>query len=59
LTILAVSLQPSFIAFSAFAKGTSGKISFFRKRMAGVYHNSAYIIDTDGSEGLYRKMHIG
>jgi N-carbamoylputrescine amidase len=27
--------------------------------MAGVYHNSAYIIDTDGSEaGLYRKMHI-
>jgi predicted amidohydrolase len=32
---------------------------FFEKRMAGVYHNSAYIIDTDGSEaGLYRKMHI-
>jgi predicted amidohydrolase len=26
--------------------------------MAGVYHNSAYIIDTDGSAGLYRKMHI-
>jgi N-carbamoylputrescine amidase len=27
--------------------------------MAGIYHNSAYIIDTDGSEaGLYRKMHI-
>jgi predicted amidohydrolase len=25
--------------------------------MAGVYHNSAYIIDTDGSEA-YRKMHI-
>jgi N-carbamoylputrescine amidase len=26
--------------------------------MAGVYHNSAYIIDTDGSEAAYRKMHI-
>jgi N-carbamoylputrescine amidase len=27
--------------------------------MSGVYHNSAYIIDTDGSQaGLYRKMHI-
>jgi hypothetical protein len=34
-------------------------VPFFEKRMAGVYHNSAYIIDTDGSEaGLYRKMHI-
>lgn len=27
--------------------------------MTGIYHNSAYIIDTDGTEsGLYRKMHI-
>jgi N-carbamoylputrescine amidase len=28
--------------------------------MAGIYHNSAYIIDTDGSESwfIYRKMHI-
>jgi N-carbamoylputrescine amidase len=27
--------------------------------MAGIYHNSAYIIDFDGSEaGLYHKMHI-
>ncbi len=34
-------------------------VPFFEKRMAGVYHNSAYIIDNDGSEaGLYRKMHI-
>ena len=34
-------------------------VPFFEKRMAGIYHNSAYIIDTDGSEaGLYRKMHI-
>lgn len=34
-------------------------IPFFEKRMSGIYHNSAYIIDTDGSQsGLYRKMHI-
>mgnify|MGYP006209372891 CR=1 FL=1 len=34
-------------------------VPFFEKRMAGIYHNSAYIINTDGSEaGLYRKMHI-
>ncbi len=31
----------------------------FEKRAAGVYHNSAAIIDADGSLlGLYRKMHI-
>ena len=34
-------------------------VPFFEKRAAGLYHNSAYIIDTDGSQaGLYRKMHI-
>ncbi len=34
-------------------------IPFFEKRAAGVYHNSACIFDTDGSQaGLYRKMHI-
>ena len=34
-------------------------VPFFEKRMAGIYHNSAYIINTDGTEaGLYRKMHI-
>lgn len=33
--------------------------SIFEKRAAGVYHNSAAIIDADGSLlGLYRKMHI-
>ena len=51
----------SFIAFSALAKELEVVIivPFFEKRMAGIYHNSAYIIDTDGSEaGLYRKMHI-
>ncbi len=31
----------------------------FERRAAGVYHNSAAIIDADGSiAGLYRKMHI-
>jgi len=51
----------SFIAFSSLAKelGIVIIVPFFEKRMAGIYHNSAYIIDTDGSEaGLYRKMHI-
>lgn len=51
----------SFIAFSALAKelGVVIIVPFFEKRMAGIYHNSAYIIDIDGTEaGLYRKMHI-
>ena len=51
----------SFIVFSALAKelGVVIIVPFFEKRMAGIYHNSAYIIDTDGTEaGLYRKMHI-
>ena len=51
----------SFKAFSELAKelGVVIIVPFFEKRMSGVYHNSAYIIDTDGSEaGLYRKMHI-
>jgi N-carbamoylputrescine amidase len=33
--------------------------SLFERRTAGVYHNTATIIDADGSLlGLYRKMHI-
>ena len=33
--------------------------SLFEKRAAGVYHNTAPIIDADGSLlGIYRKMHI-
>lgn len=51
----------SFTAFSALAKELKVAliIPFFEKRMSGVYHNSAYIIDTDGTQaGLYRKMHI-
>jgi len=33
--------------------------SLFEKRTAGLYHNTAAIIETDGSiKGIYRKMHI-
>src|SRR5579862_4925848 len=33
--------------------------SLFERRAAGVYHNTAVVIDTDGALlGLYRKMHI-
>lgn len=33
--------------------------SVFERRAAGIYHNSAVVIDTDGSLlGTYRKMHI-
>ncbi len=33
--------------------------SLFEKRMKGLYHNTAAVIDADGSLlGLYRKMHI-
>jgi N-carbamoylputrescine amidase len=33
--------------------------SLFERRAAGLYHNTAAVIDTDGSiMGIYRKMHI-
>ena len=33
--------------------------SFFERRTAGVFHNTAVVFDTDGDEvGRYRKMHI-
>jgi N-carbamoylputrescine amidase len=33
--------------------------SLFEKRVAGLYHNTAVVIDADGSLlGMYRKMHI-
>jgi N-carbamoylputrescine amidase len=33
--------------------------SLFEKRASGLYHNTAAIIETDGSiKGIYRKMHI-
>lgn len=33
--------------------------SIFERRMAGVFHNTAFVVDADGSLlGMYRKMHI-
>ncbi|MCA9165117.1 MAG: acyltransferase, partial [Planctomycetales bacterium] len=33
--------------------------SFFERRTAGVYHNTAVVFDADGTQaGVYRKMHI-
>ena len=52
---------PSTDAFQAFAKKHRVVVvaSLFEKRAAGLYHNTAAVIDADGSLlGIYRKMHI-
>jgi N-carbamoylputrescine amidase len=52
---------PSTAAFQALAKEHQVVIiaSLFERRAAGLYHNTAAIIDADGSLlGCYRKMHI-
>ena len=52
---------PSTAAFQKIARKHKVVIiaSLFEKRTAGVYHNTAAIIDADGSLlGIYRKMHI-
>jgi N-carbamoylputrescine amidase len=52
---------PSTDAFGKLAKkqGMVVVASLFEKRAAGVYHNTAAVIDADGSLlGIYRKMHI-
>ena len=52
---------PSTEAFQKIAKKYKSVIvaSLFEKRAAGVYHNTAVIIDADGALlGRYRKMHI-
>jgi len=52
---------PSTKAFQKLARQYKAVIvaSLFEKRAAGLYHNTAAIIDADGSLlGLYRKMHI-
>jgi N-carbamoylputrescine amidase len=52
---------PSTAAFQKLARKHKVVIvaSLFEKRTAGVYHNTAVIIDADGSLlGKYRKMHI-
>ena len=52
---------PTTETFSRLARELSVVIvaSLFERRAAGVYHNTAAVIDADGSlAGLYRKMHI-
>ncbi|WP_417847551.1 carbon-nitrogen hydrolase [Thalassoglobus sp.] len=52
---------PSTEAFSQLAKklGIVIVASLFEKRAAGLYHNTAVVLDADGSNlGMYRKMHI-
>jgi N-carbamoylputrescine amidase len=52
---------PSTDAFQKLAKkhGVVVIASLFEKRAAGLYHNTAVMIDADGAIlGLYRKMHI-
>ena len=52
---------PTTEALAAVAKEKSVAlvVSVFERRAAGVYHNSAVVIDADGSMlGRYRKMHI-
>ena len=52
---------PSTAAFQKLAKkrGVVIVASLFERRAAGLYHNTAAIIDADGSLlGIYRKMHI-
>ena len=52
---------PSTDAFCKLAKKYRAVIvaSLFEKRAAGVYHNTAAVIDADGAlMGVYRKMHI-
>ena len=52
---------PSTDAFSKLARRYGAVIvaSLFEKRAKGLYHNTAAVIDADGSlMGIYRKMHI-
>lgn len=52
---------PTTAAFSRLARQHRVVIiaSLFERRAAGIYHNSAAILDADGSLlGVYRKMHI-
>src|SRR5258708_14648219 len=52
---------PTTKAFQKLAKENRVVViaSLFEKRASGVYHNTAAVIDADGSLlGLYRKMHI-
>jgi N-carbamoylputrescine amidase len=47
------------LAAAARATGTVVVASLFERRTAGVYHNTAAVLDADGTLlGVYRKMHI-
>jgi N-carbamoylputrescine amidase len=47
------------LAEVARAHGVAVVVPIFERRAPGLYHNSAVILDADGSvAGLYRKMHI-
>ncbi len=52
---------PASEAFGSLARELSVVIvaSIFERRAAGLYHNTAVVLDKDGSiAGMYRKMHI-
>jgi N-carbamoylputrescine amidase len=52
---------PTTEALSAVARETKTTlvVSVFERRARGLYHNTAVVLDADGStKGLYRKMHI-
>ncbi|HXG88120.1 MAG TPA: carbon-nitrogen hydrolase [Vicinamibacterales bacterium] len=52
---------PSTEAFQSIAKARGVVViaSLFERRAAGLYHNTAVVIDADGALlGIYRKMHI-
>jgi len=52
---------PTTAVFAKLAKQLKVVIiaSLFERRTAGIYHNTAAVIDTDGDiAGIYRKMHI-
>ncbi len=52
---------PSSEALAAVAKGCGVVVvgSLFERRAAGIYHNTAVVLDADGRlAGMYRKMHI-
>jgi N-carbamoylputrescine amidase len=52
---------PATEAFGALARELSVVIvaSIFERRASGLYHNTAVVVDADGSPaGIYRKMHI-
>ena len=52
---------PTTLALAQVARETGMVVigSIFERRAAGIYHNTAVVIDNDGSlRGLYRKMHI-